>query len=49
MSRRRYRPRPRVYARTPGCGCIGASVPCLVVLAAVVTVAYLAVMAVVLL
>jgi len=30
----RRRGRPRVYARTPGCGCVGVSVPCLVVLAA---------------
>ena len=46
MSRRRYR--PRVYGRAH-LGCIGVSVPCLVVVAAVVTMAYLAVMAVVLL
>jgi hypothetical protein len=44
--RRRH---PRVYARTPGCGCVGVSVPCLVVLAALAVAIYIAVMAVVLL
>jgi hypothetical protein len=41
------RRRPRVYARTPGCGCVGVSVPCLVVLAGVALTAYLVVMVVV--
>lgn len=27
-ARRRYRPRPRVYVRTPGLGCLGCSIPC---------------------
>ncbi|HUY09815.1 MAG TPA: hypothetical protein VMW80_10285 [Candidatus Dormibacteraeota bacterium] len=32
--------RPRVYVRTPGCGCVGLTVPCLVALAVVLTVGY---------
>ena len=43
------RRRPRIYARTPGCGCVGVSAPCLVVLLALATAAYIEVMAVVLL
>ncbi|MGC1193914.1 MAG: hypothetical protein WA976_03885 [Candidatus Dormiibacterota bacterium] len=31
---------PRVYARTPGGGCVGLSVPCLVALAIVLTLGY---------
>ncbi|HVB13726.1 MAG TPA: hypothetical protein VNH38_03075 [Candidatus Dormibacteraeota bacterium] len=41
--------RPHVYTRGPACGCVGCSVPCLVALAAVVTMGYLVWMAAVLL
>lgn len=41
--------RPRVYMRSPGCGCVGFSIPCLVALAALVFTIYIVGMAVVLL